>query len=211
MIRKYPLSWPAGWKRATSRKSGRFFTAENVAGNARLGQKPVSVETALNRIFEELARIGVPNGEALISTNLELNTWGIPRGNQKEPSDPGVAVYWELRGKPQCMAIDVYTRVADNLAAVAASLEALRAIERHGGAAIMERAFIGFAALPEKAGDRRPWRDVLHFPPLTTPTAKMVEDRFRELAKSAHSDKGGSDDAMIELNAARVDALEELG
>ena len=38
------------------------------------------------------------------------------------------------------MAIDAYTRTADNLAAVAATLEAMRAIERHGGAQILERA-----------------------------------------------------------------------
>jgi hypothetical protein len=209
-VSEYPLSWPAGWKRTTSRRGGRFFfTAETIAGNARIGQKPINVETALNRIFSELEKLGVPNGEALVSTNLELNTWGIPRGNQREPADPGVAVYWEVRGTPQCMAIDVYTRVADNLAAVAASLEALRAIERHGGAAIMERAFLGFAALPEKAGARRPWREVLHFGAATA-SRQAIEERFRELAKSAHGDVGGSHNAMVELNLAREDALREL-
>ncbi|KVD37855.1 hypothetical protein WJ41_22830 [Burkholderia ubonensis] len=60
----------------------------------------------------------------------------------------GVAVYWETRaGARRVMAIDQYTRVADNLAAVAATLDAMRAIERHGGARILERAFTGFAAL----------------------------------------------------------------
>jgi hypothetical protein len=131
MIKKYPLSWPSGWKRTVqaSRKHGRFVTAGVVTGQfSRTDKKKISVSVATERIFEELRRMRVPNGEALISSNLELNSWGIPRGDRGEPTDPGVAVYWEARGKPQCMAIDIYHRVADNLAAVAASLEALRAI-----------------------------------------------------------------------------------
>jgi hypothetical protein len=215
MIKKYPLTWPAGWKRTLppNRKWGRFVSAGTVTGQfSRTDKKRISVGTAIERIFEELRRMDVPNGEALISSNLELNAWGIPRGDRAEPTDPGVAVYWEARGKPQCMAIDVYHRVADNLAAVAASLEALRAIERHGGAAIMERAFIGFAALSERATPRRPWRDILHFADTSEVKSAHVEARYRELAKTAHSDKaGGSNDAMIELNAAREDALRELG
>jgi len=46
------------------------------------------------------------------------------------------------------MAIDIYDTVAGNLAAVAATLDAMRAIERHGGAQILKRAFQGFKALP---------------------------------------------------------------
>jgi len=207
LIRKYPLSWPIGWKRADTRIRGRFVTAGNSVGNSRLESKRVSVETAMNRIFDQLRRMGVPNGEALISSNLELNSWGIPRAERSAPRDPGVAVYWELRGKPQCMAIDLYDRVADNLAAVAASLEALRAIERHGGAAIMERAFMGFAQLP---GDRaKHWREVLGFGGATA-TVAAIEDRYRELAKSAHPDHGGNPEKFREIVAARDAALHEL-
>jgi hypothetical protein len=43
------------------------------------------------------------------------------------------------------------TRAADNLAAIAATLEAMRAIDRHGGATILNRAFTGFTALPPPA------------------------------------------------------------
>jgi hypothetical protein len=75
----------------------------------------------------------------------------------------------------------------------------------------MERAFIGFAALPESASPHKPWRDVLHFQESSLVDERAIETRFRELAKTAHSDKvGGSKDAMIELNAAREDALREL-
>jgi hypothetical protein len=99
-------------------------------------------------------------------------------------------------------------RVADNLAAVAATLDALRAIERHGGGSILERAFIGFAALP--ASIEKPWRETLGFG-FSTPTAAMVEDKYRSLAKTHHPDQGGDHERMSELNLARAAALVELG
>jgi hypothetical protein len=87
----------------------------------------------------------------------------------------------------RCMAIDRYTRVADNLAAIAATLEAMRAIERHGGGTILERAFLGFAALPENAS--QPWREVLGIE--GTATLELVLSRFRTLVKVHHPDYGG--------------------
>jgi hypothetical protein len=106
------------------------------------------------------------------------------------------------------MAIDLYDRVADNLAAIAASLEALRAIERHGGAQIMERAFLGFAQLPAST---KPWRVILQIPDDAEVTEAYVTERFRTMAAIAHPDKRtGSHLVMAELNAARAAALAEL-
>lgn len=102
------------------------------------------------------------------------------------------------------MAIDRYTRVADNLAAIAATLSAMRAIERHGGAQILERAFTGFTALPAP----KSWRDILQVG--TKPTRAIIEANYRRLAKDRHPDNGGSNDAMAELNAARDAALKEV-
>ncbi len=144
----------------------------------------------------------------LVSTNLELTSYGTPRSNQKQPADPGVAVYWEKHGKPQCMAIDQYDRVADNLAAIAASLGALRAIERHDGAQIMERAFLGFAQLPAQTG--KPWRDVLQFHPTAKVTKDQVEERYRAVAAKRHPDAGGSVESFHELTEARDNALREV-
>lgn len=42
-------------------------------------------------------------------------------------------------------------------------------------------------------------------------TIQIVEDRYRELAKSRHPDRGGTDVLMAELNRARADARRELG
>lgn len=144
----------------------------------------------------------------VVSTNLTLTSFGTPRSGQREPTDPGVTVYWESNGKSQCMAIDLYDRVADNLAAIAASLEALRAIERHGGAQIMERAFLGFAQLPAST---KPWRVILQIPDDAEVTEAYVTERFRTMAAIAHPDKQtGAHLVMAELNAARAAALAEL-
>lgn len=92
----------------------------------------------------------------------------------------------ELRSawKP-CMAIDRYDRVADNLAAIAATLDAMRAIERHGGAEILNRAFTGFAALPDQASDA--WWIVLGVP--WDASRPVIDDAYRHLRSVYHPDK----------------------
>jgi hypothetical protein len=138
----------------------------------------------------------------VLSTNLRLNLSGFPRDDQGDPSDPGAAVYWQKPGQPTLvMAIDGYVRVADNIAAIAATLEAMRKIQRHGGAQILERAFTGFTALPPP---RSPW-EILGVAP--NAPREAVEAAYRAKAKAAHPDMGGSTAAMAELNAARDAAL----
>lgn len=61
------------------------------------------------------------------------------------------------------MAIDQYYRVEENLAAIAATLDAMRAIERHGGAQILDRASTGFAALQAPMAVARSWREMFGF------------------------------------------------
>ena len=88
----------------------------------------------------------------------------------------------------RCMAMDRYDEVQDNLAAVAATLEAMRSIERHGGAAILDRAFTGFAALPAPEAPSG-WWVVLG----VAESAGPVEIRaaHRVLAQAHHPDRGG--------------------
>lgn len=209
---RYPLCWPANWKRTTNRaraQFGRMKTGFREGRSTYEGKGRVSMQDAIHRIAYELERFGVPEENVIISTNVPLNLSGVPRGDRGEPSDPGVAIYWKLKGKAQCMAIDRYDRVADNLAAVAATMEALRAIERHGGGSILERAFIGFAQLP--ASTNVDWRAVLGFMADSLPGVTMIDSRFRELAKNLHPDKPGGDHAqMALLNSARAAALAEI-
>jgi hypothetical protein len=110
------------------------------------------------------------------------------------------------------MAIDRYTSVEDNLAAVAATLSYIRGIERHGGAEILDRAFQGFTALPEKAGGRS-WRDVFGVGPNDHLNVDAIRTRFNALAHQRHPDKNNqskeSEEAFRELIWARDQALRE--
>lgn len=206
---RYPLCWPADWKRTASRSNAQFGKVNSNA-NGYAGKSRLSITDAVDRIADELRRIGIKEETVIISTNIQLNLNGVPRGDRGEPADPGVAVYWTRKGKPQCMPIDRYTRVADNLAAVAATLEALRAVERHGGRSIIDRAFMGFAQLPQSIVTPRPWRQVLGFEENEHVDDEYLTTRFRLLAAMHHPDTGGDHDSMVELNAARDAALREL-
>lgn len=147
---RFPLYWPVGWKRAMSQADGKF---------SRYG-KDLSVFDGVQRVLGELERMGIGESDVVVSTNVETRLDGLPRSDRLAPGDPGVAVYWQPRKGPmRCMAIDRYKKVADNLAAIAATLDAMRAIERHGGATILDRAFAGFAALP--APNSTDWWSVL--------------------------------------------------
>jgi hypothetical protein len=84
----------------------------------------------------------------------------------------------------------------------------MRAIERHGGAEILNRAFTGFAALPEKASQS--WRQVLGFQEAESVTLEQAESRFKDLARALHSDRGGNDDSMRDLLEAREAARRDF-
>lgn len=152
--------------------------------------------------------MGVERQDVVISTNVRTRLDGLPRSGEREPDDPGAAVYWqEATGPSRVMAIDQYDRVADNLAAIAATLDAMRAIERHGGAQILERAFTGFTALPAPSdGAPRDWWDVLGV--LRTCTLDEARTAYRRAASAAHPDRGGTDARMAEVNRAWEQAQE---
>ena len=196
--KSFPLSWPEGWKRCASRKLGHF----------KVNRQWISVFDATRRVLEEFRHMGISANDLIISTNVPLRLDGMPRSD-KEPSDPGVAIYWSTKKRGmRCIATDRYRHVADNIAALAATLEAMRAIERHGGAEILERAFLGFAALPEKAS--QPWREVLGISTTAAATWPLVEERFRVLAQVHHPDKGGDRDKFEQIVQARDAAKLEL-
>jgi hypothetical protein len=199
-LTNYPLCWPDGWARVASyaRKNGHF----------KRDRRGVSVMDGIQRILFQLNSMRISRDDVLISTNVPTRLDGLPRSDQREPADSGVAVYWrKSQDAPmQCMAIDIYRSVADNLAAVAATLEAMRAIERHGGAQVQERTFRGFAALPAKTD--RDWWNVLDV--RRDATRAEIEVNFRALSFARHPDRGGSNEAMSELNRARTEALDEV-
>lgn len=207
--KSYPLSWPEGWRRTKARRDSSFGKTDKGANpSSRL--KRLTVADAVERLLRELKNMGVHDWNVIISTNVELRLDGMPRSD-REPSDPGAAVYWKPKQNAPLMkviAIDRYTRVADNLAAIAATLEAMRTVERHGGAEVMERQFLGFAALPEKAS--QPWREVLGIAPEIVPTLDLVQAHYRALVKVHHPDVGGKDEDFQRIVQAKDAALLEV-
>ena len=203
-IPAYPLQWPNGWPRVKYRKGANFGKTEYAPGQSYKSKTALTMADAMKRVAYELERLGVnPSDDSIVSTNLKLNLSGLPRGDQGEPGDPGVALYFQKKNAPmRVIAIDAYHRVRDNVAAIAATLEAMRAIERHGGAQILERAFTGFAALTAPG---KSWWDVLEVRP--DATRDLIEINFKRLARDRHPDRGGSDQAMAELNEARAAGL----
>src|ERR1700754_2257569 len=106
---RYPLSWPTGWKRTFYRQSASF--GKKAAGEMK---KRLNLDDAVGRLQTEMDRLGAADG-AIISTNLRLRLDGRPRGDQGEPGDPGVAVYFRLKKQDRVLACDRYSRVADNI------------------------------------------------------------------------------------------------
>lgn len=202
-----PLEWPQGWPRAKGRKHATF--GKKCSGA--YGKEDLTIAQGLERVLDELSRMGVRRDDVVISSNAPLRLDGLPRGDASNPADPGAAVYWNTRkGETKVMAIDIYYRLADNLAAIAATLEAMRSIERHGGAAILDRAFAGFAALPAPGKvTARGWREILGVLPGESSLA-VAQEKYRRLAAVHHPDRGGNADAMTELNWAWAQAQEAL-
>jgi hypothetical protein len=187
-IEAYPLTWPQGWPRKKSyqRSRAKFSTSGRV----------LSVMDGIQRVLLELERLGVKRDDLVISTDIPTRLDGLPRSD-RSVADPGVAVYWRKGKDTRCMAIDRYDRVADNLAAIAATLEAMRAIERHGGAEILDRAFTGFVALPAP----EQWWQVLGV--AENATGEEIDAAWRRLAARHHPDRGGDNAQMARINAAR--------
>lgn len=184
----FPLSWPTGWKRSTFRQKSPFYSG---ARNA-----PLTVAEAIDRLERELFRLGVKS--PILSSNVVLTLSGTPRSGTPEPPDPGIAVYFQFRGKPMVLACDKWNRVACNIAAVAKHVEALRGQERWG-VGTLDQAFAGYSMLP--APEDFHWWKTLGF---ETPVPLVwAESRYRALAKEFHPDMmNGNADRMAELNRA---------
>jgi hypothetical protein len=179
----YPLAWPPGWPRSRTPEQSKFR---------------VTMPSALSGLKDELRRLGAKN--VVISSNVTLGA--------SRPKDTGVAVYFQYEGDATCIPCDRWNKVEDNVHAIAKTIEALRGIERWGAKHMIKAAFRGFEALP--APGARPWRDVLELRDQISVNRDHVEEAYRRLALERHPDKGGSEDMMAELNAARDQARKDV-
>jgi hypothetical protein len=193
----YPVAWPAGRPRTPAHQRGYALW--------RKGGSRLNFDDAVRRLRDQVNAITKPGQnwrvlEQTLSTNFALRVDGRPRRDRGAPSDPAAAFYFELDDQPHVLACDRWHTVADNVAAIAAHIEALRGQERWG-VADMKQAFAGHVALPAP----EPWWEILRVRHSATP--EEINAAYRGLARQAHPDLGGSTAAMARLNAAREEGL----
>ena len=207
-IPRFPLEWPIGWKRTppAARIRAASFTKTIRTGDKK-SDRAVTLNEATERLEHQLELLG--GTDATLSTSVRLRLDGRPDSRTEEqPLDPGAAIYFRFKKRPTVLACDRYRRVADNIAAIAAHIDALRRIERYGVGTI-EQALAGYKALPaDTAAD---WRSVFGFAKDSRPTLDQVDAAYKRWAREKHPDTGGSDVEMAHLNRARDYARQELG
>lgn len=163
-------------------------------------------------IVEDAKKRMPPNVQASTMHSLAFGAFGkryARRLNAREPEDPGVAVYFEYKGRPMCFACDQYRKTRENIRAISLTIAAIRAIERYGSSDMMERAFRGFTAIPEVTGE--PWRTVFGFSATDLITDEQIDAAFRKLALTEHPDHGGSSERFQRILNARKDARRAIG
>jgi hypothetical protein len=213
MIEAYPLCWPnnkprtpkQARTRAKFSKKEKSYSTDYVYSHS--SSKALTVAQALSRVTRELesfTRTGrnyrIPPDTIVISTNIKVNRNGLPYSETKQPDDVGVAVYFQLDGKNYCLPCDKWDRVADNLAAIASHLGALRGIERWGVGETHD-VFTGFRALPSTEPAKREWHDILGV--RWNASYQEAEAAYKKKVVQCHPDKpGGSHEAFIELQEA---------
>lgn len=190
----FPLQWPEGWPRTARFRRGPSRFGKNLGFSQ------------ITKLQSELRLMGARN--VVISSNVPLRQDGLPYASEisRRYDDPGVAVYFTLKGKALSMARDSYNTPWENIRSLILAIDAIRSIERHGGSTMMERAFSGFAAIAPPSW-KKPWRQVFGVEPTWRGDITAL---YREKAKNRHPDAGGSDSLMAELNVAYAEARADL-
>jgi hypothetical protein len=98
---RFPLAWPHHRPRtkAADRRRGEFVA----------NHKAITLSAAADKLEDQIERLG--GHSALLSSNVETRMDGRPRADRAPPADPGVCVYFVLKGKPLAMACDTFTKV----------------------------------------------------------------------------------------------------
>ena len=198
----YPLQWPEGWPWTppAKRTRGEQFKHKAASGWREL----VTFAVARDALYDELRKLGATN--VVVSTNHKPDRYGVPTESKKPVADEGVAIYFLFKEKGMAMACDRFDNAAANMRSLGLAIDAMRQLDRHGGGAMMERAFSGFLAIAPPTW-KKPWRQVFGVDPEWHGDIKAL---YREKAKNRHPDSGGSDSLMAELNVAFDEARDEL-
>jgi hypothetical protein len=193
MIDAYPLQYPTNKPRTPSNKRIRSRFKDRLTND--------KAQRELNNCLLRL------NAKAIvISTNMPLRKDGGFYSSAREPDDPGVAVYFEYKKSQKCFACDKYDFLRDNIWAIAKTIEAIRGIERWGTGDMVDQAFSGFTALPDKT---KTWYEILEVS--ENASLDEIKAAYRRLAKIYHPDviRGtGDEDRFMEIANAYEQGIE---
>jgi hypothetical protein len=192
MIEAYPLSWPVGYRRSDQRIRSPFNQ---------------SMEKAQKFLRKEVDRLGA--GKLVVSSNIPIRKDGMFYADwmSKKIDDPGVAIYFQYKGKAVSMCCDQYLTVWENVYALGKAIEALRGLERWGVSDFLERAFTGFTALPASVTSQPTIWEILGLPGKPDGMEDIVR-AYRNKAREVHPDKpGGSKEKFQALQEAYEEAL----
>lgn len=179
----YPLQWPNGWPKVEpqKRESSRFQT---------------SLAAALANLKKQVNLLG--GSKLVLSSNYTLGA--------ENPKDCGVVAYFTMEESDIAVPWDRWTRIQDNVHAIALTIEAMRGMERWGAKHMIKAMFSGFKQLPSS---ERPWHEVLVCQPLAS--TERIKEQYRKLSLVHHPDRGGNQTAMARINVAYEQAMKERG
>lgn len=174
----YPLQWPVGVARTKWPETSRF---------------KVTVPVALTNVQNSLRRFSEMSGRSVKDIVVSSNyTLGV-----SAPVDAGVAVWFTWDGETRVIAVDRYKKIQENLQAIHYILEARVTEARYGSFVVLQRAFMGFNALPH-TGPK--WWEVLGVS--GTASRGEIDEAYKSLIKAHHPDTGGDAAKAAEINAA---------
>lgn len=195
MINAYPLQWPIDRPRTSD-------WARKVGPN----QMPEGRVRQL--LLYELGKMNVDN--IVVSTNVATRRDGLPYAGQRAPEDPGVVLYFTRKGQDIAISCDRWASVNANLRAIGLTVEAIRGMERWGTEEMIDRAFTGFAALPETASaGKAEWWSTLGLDGPTKVEA-VIKDAYKRAAVKTHPDRGGSNEAFQAVQEAFKQGISQL-
>jgi hypothetical protein len=168
-------------------------------------------QKTLNELEGELNKLRAKNIVIQIALDLsDIRNDGWPRSSAR-PKSPGVIVSCETTKGPLSFPCDRFTVWEDNLRAIAKSLEALRTVDRYGVTRNNEQ-YKGWTQLPADPNGSMLINEAAEFlsshsgfeVSAITAEEGLFLAAYREAARKLHPDAGGSHDAFVRLQKAKV-------
>ena len=218
-MRRIPLHYPLEWPASKPRTSQADKRVGNYSKGGDRNRRDITMAEAQTRVFDAIDKFTMRGHNYVINpddcrlkTMFELRQDGMMRRGQRTPPDVGAVCTFTMTdtGAELLLAIDKYTKIEQNIAAIAACIDSLRQLWRADAGTFLAAAS-GLNALPAPSVIAIPnWRSVLGFQQYAEPTLDEVKRAYRVASKVAHPDNGGNDNTQAALNAAYAAAKEEL-